>query len=165
MEFNFIKHSELTEGLLLKIIEIKQHHWNYPLENQKKWIEENLKSDDFHLILFDSSGLIGYLTLVDLELQIDSSSKNYYGIGSVCVHGEMKGKQLGLLLMKLVDYFLNVKKTPGILLCKSELVDFYKKCGWKLYNGKVRIGNVFFEHYLLSTNTIMNEQIDVPFSF
>lgn len=131
MNFEFIEHRQVEGALIDNIIDIKNSVWEYSYESHTDWIRNNINPDDVHLILSERNVGIGYLNLVKLRInQYDG-----WGIGNVCVRPSMQGKQFGLLLMKLTDYFLMREKKPGVLLCKDTVVDFYKSCCWHPYTG------------------------------
>lgn len=68
MEFEFIQHKSVSEDMLQQIISLKNMLWCYPYESHVKWIQENLRPDDLHLVLYDKDKLIGYVNLVNLNL-------------------------------------------------------------------------------------------------
>lgn len=131
-----ILHKELTRSLLDKIIMVKTAAWPYPYEEQKKWIDNNIKGSDIHFLLLKENKAIAYLNLIDIEVDIDNCRKKAFGVGNVCAIE--KGKGYGNELMKLTNEYIIEKKRVGLLFCKSELVDFYKKFSWiQLGNSKL----------------------------
>src|SRR5690606_27134561 len=122
-----IPHSQLNEGQIVDICKLKSEHWHHDLASQKKWLIENFAAKDIHLLLFEDDTLIGYLSLVHLSLEGRLVSSTILGLGSVCVSNAKKGKNFGLLLMSLVNFYILSNKSFGILLCKKDLVPFYKK--------------------------------------
>lgn len=162
MQFEFIKHSECSDKLLNDICELKKQHWNYPMEAQKQWLKENILYNDIHLLLKDSQGLlIAYLSLVEIRVNYQGIIVDMLGVGSVCVDKNHIGKHLGLLLMNLVDFYLKKHKKQGVLLCNDKLVDFYSKCGWSLFKGKVYCKDVLFEQYTFFTEEKKWNKIEI----
>lgn len=159
MEFEFIEHNTCSESLLVEICMLKQQFWNYSIEEQLLWIKNNIKKTDIHLVLKNNNRLIGYLTLTDEQILYNGKEevKRFLGVGSVCVCEKHRGKKLGILLIKLVNYFLLLKKIPGILLCKKELLEFYKKCGWSVYKGEVYHKEEKFNDLLFFSNNEQNK--------
>lgn len=152
MEFNFLSHSDCPEDLLIEISKLKKEFWNYPIKDQMLWIKNNIKETDVHLVLKEKNVLIGYLTLTNEQILCKKEIKEFIGIGSVCISEKHRGKKLGLLLIKLVDYFLSQKGVSGVLLCKNELFQFYNKCGWEVYNGDVYYKKEKFKDLLFFSN-------------
>lgn len=166
IKFDFILHSELTEEQLERVCELKSQHWKHDMASQKKWLNENFSPHDVHLLLFENDQLIGYLSLVHLKIEgLLESKTDIYGLGSVCVSIDQKGKHFGLLLMNLVNYYLHAKRAIGILLCKNELVPFYEKNGWIVFKGNVTIKKEPYNFFLMTTKTLNQSNISLPISF
>lgn len=137
-----MNHDEINNELLTKIIAIKSQHWKYSLEDQMKWILENINDKDKHLMILNSEDiLIAYMNLVNCKINIENMEYDVLGIGNVCVAVNNTGKNMGKLLMNACSYYLNNINKTGILLCKDRLVSFYSKAGWKQFNNKLLINN------------------------
>ena len=136
MRFDFIKHSELDEFNLDKIVKLKNQAWPHPYSSHIDWIHNNIMNDDVHLLLWDGESLVGYLNLVELK-----GSINGWGIGNVVVAPERQGQNLGMLLMNICDYYLVRSGVPGMLICKDKVLDFYKRCGWSVFDKEVYIND------------------------
>lgn len=134
MHFDFIKHQIINDNTLASIIRLKNQVWPYPYSSHVEWINNNIGEDDVHLLLWFDKELIGYLNLVKL----DGTLKGW-GIGNVVVLPKRQGENIGLLLMNLCDYYLATSKTPGMLICKDKVLDFYIRCGWSKYEKDVYI--------------------------
>ncbi|ELV7524838.1 oligosaccharide flippase family protein [Flavobacterium psychrophilum] len=93
-------------------------------------IDENLKKDDIHVMMFDKGCLLAYKNLVQVEEVINDKKTAFLGIGNIC--SKEKGKGLGQELLQEVNAFMEEKKLYGILLCKNELIGFYAKYHWVL---------------------------------
>lgn len=147
----YIQHSQLTNEMVEKIIKIKNQYWPYPEESQKKWLEVNLNDDDYHLCLENNDGqLLGYLNIVHFEIMLDEIKQEVEGVGNVSVHKSMAGQGIGLMLMQICNYYISVQKRKGILLCKKQLVDFYKKAGWSEFIGRVLLNNTSYDKSVMS---------------
>ena len=79
-----IKHSEATCEDISQVIAVKQKAWPYPLESQKKWIEENLSPEDIHVFLVVDGEYAAYMNLVKILVCINDQIYDGYGIGNVC---------------------------------------------------------------------------------
>jgi len=139
MEFEFVQHKHISPKQLSEIIAVKGSVWNYPTESHKAWIAENILPDDYHLIVRKDNRPVAYLNLVELSLKSNSDIMPAWGIGNVCVTPESQGKNCGLLLMKLTDFFLAQTKRIGVLICKDRVCAFYKRCNWHEHKGIVFI--------------------------
>lgn len=48
--------SDLTEKDMKSLIGLKQQHWGYTDEEQRNWFNENIKVDDYHLMIYWGGG-------------------------------------------------------------------------------------------------------------
>ncbi len=146
-----INHKDITNEQLNKIVLIKGQHWKYPMDEQLRWISQNLNCYDKHLMIFNKENtIISYMNIVNVKIYVENIDYNVYGIGNVCVDINYIGKNMGKLLMCACTSYLNNINKIGILLCKDKLIPFYTESGWKKYNNKLIINkevcnnNVFF---------------------
>lgn len=130
-ELTTITHSEISSEQLDQIIKIKSVAWPYSYEEQLKWINNNLKETDIHVILMNEKNQpIAYLNLITIEIILDNKPVSAYGIGNVCAleMGEGWGKEL---LLRTNEFLVKQQKI-GLLFCKDALVKFYIKNNWTL---------------------------------
>lgn len=144
-QLNVIKHEFLTEQDIEDIIFIKSKQWNFSYAQHLKWLEENIKISDLHLILSLENENFAYLNLIDLNLKVNNINKQGFGVGNVCA--VEKGKGFGFELMKRSNDFIKDADKVGLLLCKEPLVNFYKSVDWSLlqenqYNNHFENDNV-----------------------
>lgn len=142
MEFttSLIKHSDISDEELTEICKLKAIRWNYSLDKHKKWVEENIMENDFHLLIMENRKPIAYTNLVDVSAIINHQNIKVRGIGNVCT--SETGRGYGNILMQNVNEVLKQNNWVGILLCKEQLTAYYEKFNWKL----------------LDKNTIINEK-------
>ncbi len=167
MNFDFIKHSECSEKILNDICILKKQYWDYPLDSQREWLQENIADSDVHLFIRNNQGcLIAYLSLVEVKISHDDNVDNVdnvdmLGVGSVCVDKKHTGQHLGFLLMNLVNFYVKKNKRQGVLLCSDNLADFYTKCGWFLFKGHVFCQGIAFEKYTFFTEMKMWNKVEI----
>lgn len=123
---------DLLEKEISEIIFLKQQFWNYPFEKQKFWFEQNICENDMHFLLFKDKELSAYLNAIKTYAIIDGKRIDIIGIGNVCVDSKLQKKGTGRLLMEKLNAYLDKNQLCGMLLCKDNLTDFYKKTGWIL---------------------------------
>ncbi len=153
IEIKCIQHIDIDDMLLNEIAAVKKQHWDYPVEEQLRWIKENINDSDYHIMIFNNDKiLIGYMNLVNIHLGVDNSINDVIGIGNVCIDKNYMKIKLGKLLMDVCYFYLNYFKKPGVLLCKEHLQDFYKNVGWKQY-----FGNVFISGEKMNCLTFFND--------
>ncbi|MBH0230755.1 GNAT family N-acetyltransferase [Halobacillus yeomjeoni] len=149
----YIKHVNISTEYIDEIIKLKNQYWNYPIKSHKKWINENINDDDYHLWIEDSSGdILAYLNLVFLKVKFDKRIEEVIGIGNVCVNKDKARSGIGLLLMQICNYYISCNEQRAILLCKKTLVDFYKKANWEEFTGDILLKNNIYSEILMFNN-------------
>lgn len=114
--------------MLNEIIRIKSVAWDFPVDSQIKWIEENLKESDLHILFKVGGEFVAYLNLIDLSLFVDNVQIKGWGVGNVCT--KIRGKGYGQLLMRKTNDLILESERIGLLFCKKELDKFYSSCSW-----------------------------------
>lgn len=147
-----IKHKDITENILLDIVNIKQLSWDYSVEQHLLWINDNLKENDYHFLLLEGNELIAYMNLVEVMINNNSTLIPFLGIGNVC--SKYKGRGDGKLLMTEVNRFIERNSFYGLLFCKNHLVDFYKKFDWTLIDNLYPNDSVFTMIFNYKRDTI-----------
>ena len=59
-----IKNSNISQEELTDICKIKSAFGDYSFESQVKWINENIKSNDMHFLVYENNKLIAYANLI-----------------------------------------------------------------------------------------------------
>ena len=131
MNWKTIPHENLTEADARRIAQLKDQHWTHGLDSQLRWIADNTREGDLHLLGEDGVGrLVAYMTLFRVRVQLDEIPLSALGVGCVCVDKTALGRGLGKQLMAAASHFIRDHEEIGFLLCKESLVGFYEKCGW-----------------------------------
>jgi len=146
-----IKHKELNKELLLEIVHLKKLSWDYPISNHLKWIEENIRENDIHFLLYDNDLFVAYMNLVEVHVRQNDKQIPFWGIGNVC--SKYKGRGDGKKLMNEVNSFLTNNSFYGLLFCKKHLVEFYNKFDWKLITNLYPKDEVFTMVYNYNKDT------------
>lgn len=128
--FEIIEHKFLSACEQDQIIELKQNYWKYSSASQKKWIEENVRDNDVHILLYDGDIPIAYLCISGISVDVGNTSMEALGIGNVCVKKEYTGKGIGKQCIYHANAYISEQGKIGILLCHDNLRGFYGKCGW-----------------------------------
>lgn len=143
-----VKHGDIDEDELQSICLLKEESWPFGLNEQKKWIHENIQDNELHLMIYDER-LVGYSNLVNRKIIFDKkSSKEVVGIGNVCIAKNNQRSGYGNELMIHINRQLTQEHKSGILLCKDSIVEFYKKNFWVLIESS-NLGN---DLLMLGTN-------------
>lgn len=152
---SLLKHSEISNCLVDKIITLKQQHWPYSRKSQIDWVNANVRGNDYHLLIEDSnSNILAYMNLVNRKV----NGVPNLGVGNVCVNKGDNKSGLGALLMNICKYYSKQLSLDLVLLCKLDLVLFYEKCGFNRYQSKVYIdGELFEKCVMFSNDTFISE--------
>lgn len=128
LSIEFFKHAEITQCQLDEIIRTKQVAWPYSIEEQMKWMDENLKDSDVHCMLRENSHVVAYLNLVDEVIMLDGIQYSIWGVGNVC--SAIKARGYGNALMERANEYIAASCRMGFLVCHDNLVPFYRKHKW-----------------------------------
>lgn len=139
IKWQIIKHGDTDLGLLIKIAGIKDQNWTHGIDSQIEWINENIRYNDYHLLGYVDGKIVAYMSIVHVNVSMDEKLLDSLGIGNVCVDEEFGKKRLGSRLVCEANRFILDSGLTGILLCKRELIPFYKKNGWNVLEYKAAI--------------------------
>ena len=129
-ELEIIKHDDILFRDLLRAVTVKNAAWPHPVDSQLKWIIENMQPEDLHLFLKENGEDLAYMTISPVTASVNGVDTPFMGIGCVCS-----------------------AKHKGLLFCKIELVQFYKKYGWVLIDPSCVVFNTPHEGvYTMSYN-------------
>ncbi len=129
-DFIVIRHEDLTDDALNEIVLLKQQHWDYSTESQKKWIQSCLKADDLHLLMKMNDKFVAYLSINVINMVVDGQAMVGKGLGNVCVDKAFQGQGLGKKIVNKATEIIKANDDTGILLCHTHLIPFYERCGW-----------------------------------
>lgn len=166
IKIDVLKHGDCSKSQIRRICEFKKLNWSYPIESHIKWIEQNLDSNDLHLLLYDDDVLCAYLNLVETSILLETEKLPILGIGNVCVLPESKGKGYGILVMDVAKFLCKKSNRTGVLFCQDKNVSFYEKCHWIPFNGVITgIDHVGQKINTFATQRIYSEIITVNRDF
>ena len=147
MNYNAVikKTKYLNKTELDSIIKLKQQSWGYDYHSQMTWISQNICDDDLHVLFYEQERLIAYCDAVNVDVCIDGKNLSSLGIGNVCVDTQHRHQCVGKMLLKEVNAYLQEKNRCGFLLCKDDLVGFYRQVNWiKITPQNIVIEDKFF---------------------
>lgn len=130
MEIDIIKHSDILFRDVIRVAKIKSTAWPYPVESQLRWIIDNQKEFDYHVILRKGVDDIAYLNICPVKAFLDGEERNFWGIGNVCTKNHGLGH--GQYLIESINQHIKRNNMAGLLFCKKNLVNFYLRYGWQL---------------------------------
>lgn len=126
-----IKTNKLSSRLIKKICYLKNSFWSFGISNQINWFKNNVEKNDIHNLLYYKNYLIGYSMLRNRK--IIKVKKNYLQLDTVIIHKKFQNNNYSNILMNFNNLIINNNKKT-FLICKKNLVKFYKKFKWKKIN-------------------------------
>lgn len=146
MNISVFYHKDIDALILADIIEVKSVAWPYPFEEQLRWMNTHISSDDLHFILYDGSQPLAYLSLKPITLQVGNTCVPAFGLGSVC--SAFSGKSYGRKLVLAANKFIQNSDRPfGLLFCRNALIHFYTSCYWNLIDKYSNLDNGIYKMY------------------
>lgn len=124
-----IHHADITDDILNEVVRIKSAAWPYSYDEHLIWIKKNLKNSDIHVFLEANKAKVAYMNLIDLEARINNETIKVFGVGNVC--SLFQGKGYGRVLVNETNKLIISETRVGLLFCKLNLVQFYRKSGWE----------------------------------
>ena len=129
---------EISDYEKKAICYLKSIHWKFKIDDQLKWFDKNIHLNDIHNLCLKNNKLIGYTALRFKECirkTFDNQIRdNVLIFDTLIVDPEYRSKGLGSELMKFNNKVIKETKLTSFLLCKQNVINFYKKNGWKLLN-------------------------------
>jgi len=132
--------NQLSNNEIYKICKLKESYWKYGIKSQLSWFDKNVKKTDYNNMIFFNNNLIGYtLMRVDNLIKKKNYNKKTLLIDSVIVKKNLRKKGISKILMQYNNYIINQLKLEAVLMCKKNLLNFYKIFKWgrikkKMYN-------------------------------
>ena len=157
MDYNLISLDtlKLNKEKIIQISKLKDSQWNFGLKSQIKWIQKNVKKNDIHNLLYIKSKLIGYTLLRRRSFNTSNQfKKKYLLFDTLIIHKDYRNKKLSKLMMVFNNTIIKETGFFSFLICKNDLVSFYKKNGWiKLNKKKTKVVDHAFSSNGMLYNT------------
>lgn len=125
---------KLTNTEVLQILKLKDSYWKHGLNSQKNWYKKNIKKNDICNLIKKHKKVIGVTFLKKRNFILNGKKKNYLLFDTLIIQAKYRGKNLSKIIMKLNNSKIKFLDKPSILICEKNLVNFYKKHGWKFLN-------------------------------
>jgi len=144
---------KLKEEQIKIICSLKKQFWNFDIKSQLDWFKKNIKKNDKHNFLFVNKNFVGYTCLKIRTCIIKNLKKKikYILFDTLIIDKKYRGKKLSKTLMNFNNKIIKKIGYFSILVCKKELVNFYKKNKWKKLNKK----QIEFDDYAFKTNCMI----------
>jgi predicted GNAT family N-acyltransferase len=148
--------SKLTKKQIKEICKLKNQQWRYRLQSHINYFKENIKRDDIHNLFYINTKLIGYTLLRERTFNLNKVSKSskYLLFDTLIIDKKYRGKKLSHLIMNFNNTTIKQVKYFSFLMCKKELINFYKKFGWV----KLQRNNIDFKDFEFSSYGMIYNQ-------
>src|ERR1044071_5310785 len=96
-------------------------------------------SPQWSILVWDNDELVSRVGLVRREVNSNGETKTIGGIGGVMTHPERQSKGYATEAMREAVRLFDeeFKVAYALLFCGSRLIEFYKRLGWKPFEGSV----------------------------
>ena len=132
-----LKTSKLNKNKIIQISNLKDSQWRFGINSQIEWFKKNIKKNDIQNLLYLKSKLIGYTLLRRRSFNNNNKlKKRYLLFDTLVIHKDYRNKNLSNLLMIFNNTIIRETRLFSFLICKNDLVDFYKKYDWIKHNKK-----------------------------
>ena len=146
----------LTKRQIKSICELKDKQWKFGIKSQINWYNKNIKRNDIHNLFYTKSKLIGYTLLRKRTCKIDKKIEKikYLFFDTLVIDKKYIKKKLSNLIMNFNNTVIKKSGYFSFLICKKELVSFYKKFGWI----QLKKENIIVKDHLFCTNGMIYNQ-------
>ena len=131
------KTKELKKNQINEICKLKNTHWRYSFKSSLEWFKDYVKKNDIHNLIYSNSKLIGYTLLRIRTLFLEKKKKKYLYFDTFIIKKKYRKKNISNYLMKLNNKVIKKNKKISFLICKKEMINYYKKFGWSKMNRKI----------------------------
>ena len=147
-----LKTSKLNKNRITQICNLKETEWSFGINSQLEWFKNNIKKKDIHNLLYFKSKLIGYTLLRSRSFNNNNKlKKEYLLFDTLIIHKDYRNKKLSNLLMIFNNTIIRETGLFSFLICKNDLIRFYKKYDWIKLNKK----NIKVVDHPFSTNGML----------
>jgi len=145
---------KLNKKEITQINKLKDTQWRFGLKSQLEWFKKNIRKDDIHNLLYIKSKLIGYTLLRRRCYNTNNQfKKKYILFDTLIIHKNYRKKKLSDLMMFFNNTIIKETGLFSFLICKNDLINFYKKNNWiKLDKKKIKI----LDHQFSTNGMIFN---------
>jgi GNAT superfamily N-acetyltransferase len=92
------------------------------------------------LVRNDSGDLVSYTGVVQRNGRVDHRPVSIGGLGGIATHPDHRGNGYAPFGMgRALDFLAERGADFALLVCRDELVGYYRTLGWRLFEGELRI--------------------------
>lgn len=93
------------------------------------------------ILLWEQDEVVSRVGLLLRKIYSEGATKNIGGIGGVMTHPDRQGQGLASRAMRqaFTHFEMDLQVPYALLFCRLQLIEFYERLGWKLFQGKVLV--------------------------
>lgn len=130
----------------------------YPPEEAGEWdgASREWAAPQWGVFVWEESGdLVSYTGVVRTEGTHDGAAVSIGGVGGIATHPDQRGKGYAAIgIGRGIDFLAGLGTDFALLVCRDELVLYYEKLGWRLFDGDVVVRQ-FGEPETFTYNRVM----------
>lgn len=136
LKLKVLHSNKLESNLRSKIFQLKKTHYKFSLLRQKIWFNNNIQPQDKHLVLLNKKDIIGYNVLKFRKINFKYFRKKLPGkayiFDTLIIDNKFRNLGLSKLIMNKSNNIIKKKKYISFLVCKPNMIKFYKYYNWKI---------------------------------
>ena len=141
------KTNELDSVLINKILVLKNTHWSHGIKSQKEFFRKKVLANDLHNLLIINDKLVGYTCLRKKKLYT-RKKKLFFYFDTLIIEKKYRNKGFSKILMNFNNFIIYSNNISSHLVCKNQMVPFYKSFFWKKNSDFVFKGIQPYDHCL-----------------
>lgn len=153
--------TRFTDSDLMALNELKDAV--YPPDETGEWdgASREWAGPQWGVFVWDESDeLVSYTGVVRTEGTVDGEPVSIGGVGGIATHPDHRGKGYAAIgIGRGLDLLAGMGTDFALLVCRDELVGYYEKLGWRLFEGEVVVSQ-FGEPETFTYNRVMVGDID-----
>ena len=127
---------QLSNKEINKICRLKDTNWKFGIKSQLRWFKNSVRKKDIHNLLQYNKNIIGYTLLRERKCFISNIQKKYYLFDTLIINKQFRKRHLSNYLMNFNNEIISKGSKTAFLICKSEMIRFYKRFKWIKLNKK-----------------------------
>ena len=151
-----ISRTKNLESILKKqIFSLKNSHYKFSLAEQKKWFNQNINSNDIHLMIIFKKKIIGYNCLRIKKAFINNFNSNikisyFFLFDTLIVDKKFRNLKASTILLKKSSELIEKKFDLSFLICERKMINYYKNFKWRIFPK-----NKILSSFTINKKTIM----------
>jgi hypothetical protein len=126
-----IRTRNLKKKQIIDICKLKNTFWQYGFKSNYEWFKDKVKENDINNLIYHNSRLIGYTLLKFRTFYSGKLKKKYIYFDTFIINKKFRNRGISYYLMNFNNEIILKNNKFSFLICLNDIVNFYKKFGWK----------------------------------